>query len=88
MIKSVLTAVLFCFLVIPTTVRAEDQPIKVAASFSILADMIKQIGGEDVDVISLVGPDEDAHGFQPSPDDAKLLTEVEIIAINGLRYRR
>lgn len=60
-------------------------PIRVAASFSILSDMIQQIGGEDVAVETLVGPDQDAHTFQPAPQDVSKLVGAEIVAINGLK---
>lgn len=66
-------------------VAAQD-PIKVVASFSILGDMIEQVGGEDVVVDTLVGPGEDAHAFQPTPKDALRLAKANIIAINGLRF--
>lgn len=62
------------------------QPIRVVASFSIIADMVKQIGGSEVEVQTLVGADEDAHDFQPTPDAAKTLANAEIIAINGLKF--
>lgn len=77
-------------LLLPTTVFAaqetEPQPISIVASFSLLGDMVQQIGGDKVDVHTLVGPKEDAHTFQPSPQDALFLTDAEIIAVNGLRY--
>ena len=62
------------------------QPVSVVASFSILADMIQQVGGPWVSVQSLAGPDQDAHSFQPTPQDAIKLKEAEIIAINGLKF--
>lgn len=62
------------------------QPIKVVASFSILADMVHQVGGDNVEVTSLVGPDEDAHAFDPSPADAKALAQADVVVINGLGF--
>ena len=71
----------------PTVVVANDtQPIKVVASFSILADMVREVGGENVVVTSLVGPDEDAHVFDPSPADAKALAQADVVVINGLGF--
>lgn len=61
-------------------------PIKITVSFSILGDMVQQIGGEAVDVRVLVGPGQNSHQFQPKPQDAALLSDAEIIAINGLGF--
>ena len=47
--------------------------LSVMASFSIIADLVRQVGGERVDVTSFVGPDGDAHVYQPSAADAKRL---------------
>lgn len=71
----------------PAAVVANNtQPIKVVASFSILADMVHQVGGENVSVTSLVGPDEDAHVFDPSPADAQALARADVVVINGLGF--
>lgn len=58
--------------------------LKAVASFSILADLVREVGGERVAVSSLVGPDADAHSFQPSPADARRLKDARIIVVNGL----
>ena len=50
---------------------AHAQALEVATSFSILGDLVAQVGGERVKVRTLVGPDEDAHAFQPRPSDAR-----------------
>jgi zinc/manganese transport system substrate-binding protein len=58
--------------------------IKVAASFSVLADMVRQIGGERVEVKSLVGPNGDAHVYEPTPGDTRTLADAPILVVNGL----
>jgi zinc/manganese transport system substrate-binding protein len=58
--------------------------IKVAASFSILGDMVKQVGGDRVELITFVGPNGDAHVYEPTPVDAKALSESKVLFINGL----
>ena len=63
--------------------RADDK-LKVAASFSILGDMVKQVGGDRVEVVTFVGPNGDAHVYEPTPADAKALSESKILLINGL----
>src|SRR5262249_37727920 len=57
---------------------------KVEASFSILGDMVKQVGGHRVEVVTFVGPNGDAHVYEPTPADAKALSESKILVINGL----
>jgi zinc/manganese transport system substrate-binding protein len=60
------------------------EKIKVVASFSIIGDLVHQVGGERVEVVTLIGPNSDAHAFQPSPSDAKALLGAKLIVINGL----
>jgi zinc/manganese transport system substrate-binding protein len=65
--------------------RAADK-VKAVASFSILGDMVKQVGGDRIDVITLVGPDGDAHVYEPTPADAKNLATAQILFTNGLGF--
>jgi zinc/manganese transport system substrate-binding protein len=58
--------------------------IKVAASFSVLGDMVKQIGGDRVEVKTFVGPNGDAHVYEPTPGDARTLAASAVLVINGL----
>ena len=60
--------------------------VKAVASFSILGDMVKQVGGDRVEVVTLVGPDGDAHVFSPTPADAKALASAEIFFVNGIGF--
>src|SRR5688572_19076468 len=62
---------------VPGPAVAQAQPkLKVVASFSILADMTREVGGERVEVQSLVGADSDAHAFQPTPADARAVAQA------------
>ena len=61
-----------------------QERIPVVASFSIVADLVRQVGGERVAVTSLVAPNADMHSFQPAPSHAKLLTGAKLVVINGL----
>lgn len=76
-----LCAVFFAF-----SLHATEAPLKVVASFSILADIVKQVGGDKVCVETLVGPGVDAHLFQPAPSDARKLDGAAIFFINGLGF--
>ncbi|MCA1457348.1 zinc ABC transporter substrate-binding protein [Bradyrhizobium sp. BRP22] len=62
--------------------RAQDR-LKVVASFSIVADFVRNVGGDGVDVAMLVGPDGDAHVYRPTPTDAKKVAEAKLLVING-----
>jgi zinc/manganese transport system substrate-binding protein len=63
-----------------------DNPIPVVATFSILGDMVKRIGGDHVAVTTLVGADGDAHVYQPIPADARAVSQADILVFNGLAF--
>ena len=60
--------------------------MKVVATFSILGDLVREVGGEAVDVTTLVGPDSDAHTYQPKPTDARALAGAKVLVSNGLGF--
>jgi zinc/manganese transport system substrate-binding protein len=60
--------------------------VKAVASFSILGDMVREVGGDRVEVVTLVGPNGDAHVYQPTPADAKNLVTAQILFVNGLGF--
>lgn len=60
------------------------EPVKVVATFTILGDMVRQIGGDEVAVTTLVGPDGDAHVYEPTPADARALSAAKLVVANGL----
>lgn len=62
------------------------RPLRVVASFSILADWLRNIGGNAVNVHALVGPNADAHVFEPTPQDARRLQEADLVVVNGLGF--
>ncbi|NWD69217.1 metal ABC transporter substrate-binding protein [Pseudomonas gingeri] len=68
-----------------STAQAADK-LPVVASFSILRDITQQIGGDHIAVIGMVGPDADAHTYEPTPDDAKALLGAKLIVKNGLGF--
>jgi len=61
-------------------------PVPVTASFSILGDLVRVVGGERVRVTTLVGPDEDAHVFEPRPADARAIVQSRLLVVNGLGF--
>jgi zinc/manganese transport system substrate-binding protein len=69
--------------IVAVPAHARDK-INVAASLTILADFARNVGGDRVDVVSLVGPNGDAHSYVPSPADAKKLADAKLIILDGL----
>jgi zinc/manganese transport system substrate-binding protein len=63
--------------------RAQDR-LNVVASFSILGDFARNVGGDRVSVTTLVGPDGDVHVYTPAPADAKKIADAKLVVINGL----
>jgi zinc/manganese transport system substrate-binding protein len=72
-------------LLLPPLAGAEA-PLRVVASFSILGDLVHQVGGDRVVLTTLVGPGGDAHVFEPTPADARKLGEADVLVVNGLGF--
>jgi zinc/manganese transport system substrate-binding protein len=70
---------------LPAAAQTADK-LKVVATFSILGDMVRNVGGERVEVATLVGPNGDAHVYSPTPADGRRLTEAKIVFTNGLKF--
>src|SRR5215831_11249687 len=71
----------------PAAPQASSEPkLKVVATFSILGDLVASVGGDKVDVTVLVGPDSDAHTYQPRPSDARTLAAAQVLVSNGLGF--
>ena len=75
-----------CLALIATALPGRAEPLKVVASFSILGDLVRNAGGNAVDVTSLVGPGSDAHVYSPTPADARKVADAELIVVNGLGF--
>ena len=56
------------------------------ATFSILGDLVRQVGGDHVEVVTLVGPNGDAHVFEPGPKESAALAEADVLVANGLGF--
>jgi zinc/manganese transport system substrate-binding protein len=61
-----------------------QERLYVVASFSILGDFVRNVGGERVSVTTLVGPDGDVHVYTPAPADAKKIADAKLVVVNGL----
>ena len=60
--------------------------VPVTATFSILGDLVQQVGGDQVSVSRLVGPNGDAHVYQPTPQDIRTLAQSKLLVSNGLGF--
>ena len=76
---------LACVALIVAALPARAEPLKVVASFSILGDLVRNVGGS-IEVTTLVGPDSDAHVYSPTPADAKKIADAKLIIVNGLGF--
>jgi zinc/manganese transport system substrate-binding protein len=68
---------------VATPLHAQDR-LNVVASFSILTDLVKNVGGDKVNVTTLVGANGDVHVYTPAPSDAKKNADAKILFVNGL----
>ncbi len=60
--------------------------LKVVATFSFLGDLVKNVGGDKIDVRTLVGPNGDTHEYEPTPSDAAKLADADVICEVGLEF--
>ena len=73
-------------------IAAAAQPVhaqtrlRVVASFSILADIVRQVGGDRIEVTSFVGSGGDAHVYDPTPADSARIAAADLVIINGLNF--
>ncbi|HRD98540.1 MAG TPA: zinc ABC transporter substrate-binding protein [Rubrivivax sp.] len=70
----------------PLVVWSQARPPRVVASFSILADIAQELAPAGVQVMALVGPDADAHVYEPTPADSKRLAQADLMLVNGLGF--
>jgi zinc/manganese transport system substrate-binding protein len=84
--RRLLAAVLACAaLPAPAPSRAQSRP-RVVATFSILGNLVFEVAGDHVDLAVLVGPNTDAHTYQPKPADARTLAAARALVSNGLGF--
>ncbi|WP_455479561.1 metal ABC transporter substrate-binding protein [Bartonella sp. B23] len=81
--RFVLLGTLLLLIIFPFFASAHNK-IKVVASFSVLADLVKNVGGDHISITTLVGPNANTHTYEPTPRDVQTLRNAHIIFINGL----
>ena len=82
--KSVLMLSVAAFALSVFSVAAQARPVEAVASFTVIADMVKNVGGEQVHVTSLIGPNGDPHVYEPTPADAQALKKADVAFVSGL----
>ena len=80
--QSILAGLLSGLSLVATTAAAAEEKMKIVASFSILGDMVEQVIGDHASVTTIVGPDADAHIYQPSVADARSVADADVIFVN------
>ena len=84
--RSTLAAVGVLFAPALAASAQERAPVPVVATFSILGDFVRNVGGDRIRLTTLVGPDGDGHVYAPTPADARRLAEAKVVIANGLGY--
>jgi zinc/manganese transport system substrate-binding protein len=77
---------LFALTALPAAAETALTPLPVVASFSILGDFLREVGGDAVAVSVIVGPNSDAHVYEPTPADARKVSEARLVFVNGLGF--
>ena len=82
--RTALVALAAAGLAPPARAQAQAQKIPVVATFTVLADFARQIGGDRVDSTAIVGPNGDVHVYDPSPADSRRIAAAKLVIENGL----
>jgi len=82
--RSMLFGTLAAFALSGFSVLAQASPLEAVASFTVIADMVQNVGGERVHVTSLIGPNGDPHVYEPTPADAQALKKADVAFVSGL----
>jgi zinc/manganese transport system substrate-binding protein len=76
--------IMLCVLLLIASPLHAAEQLKVVASFSILADFVRNVGGDRINLTTLVGADSDVHVYTPAPSDAKRIADAKLVVVNGL----
>jgi zinc/manganese transport system substrate-binding protein len=81
-----LLCILVCAIALLAGNSTAEARVKAVASFSIIGDLVERVGGDDVILTTIVGPQADTHVYEPKPDDAKALANADLVFVNGLGF--
>jgi ABC-type Zn uptake system ZnuABC Zn-binding protein ZnuA len=82
--RSVIVVLLLLSLGLVLPVTAQDAPLRVVATYSVLGDFVQVVGSDQFELTVLVGLDGDPHVYEPTPQDVVALSEADILFENGL----
>ena len=85
-LRSLIVVLLLLSLNLVLPAAAQNEPLRVVITYSILGDLVQNIAGDAVELTVLVGPDGDSHVYEPTPQDAVALAEADLIFENGLEF--
>ncbi len=81
-----LLLIIMLMLILPSVKAQEDEALKVVVTFSILGDIVQNVGGEHIELSVIVGPNNDTHTFEPTPGDFIALADADLLFENGLEF--
>ena len=87
--KTIAKKIVLCFVSLSVAIASpstDQKKLKVVSSFSILGDIVKNVGGDHIDHTSIVGPNGDTHIYEPTPQDGILISDADLIFVNGLKF--
>jgi manganese/iron transport system substrate-binding protein len=79
--------ILSSLLVLPMPAIADDR-LKVVTTFTVIADMARNVAGEGVEVVSVTKPGAEIHGYEPTPQDIVAASDADLVLWNGLNLER
>jgi zinc/manganese transport system substrate-binding protein len=82
--KPMLLSSMAAFVLSAFSLLVQARPLEAVASFTVIADMVRNVGGERVHVTSLIGPNGDPHVYEPTPADAQSLRKADVVFVSGL----
>ncbi len=65
-----------------------QEPLKVVTTFTVIADMARNVAGEGVEVVSITKPGAEIHGYEPTPQDIVAASDADLVLWNGLNLER
>ncbi|WP_103256294.1 metal ABC transporter substrate-binding protein [Tabrizicola aquatica] len=72
---------------LPFAVQAQDK-LKVVTTFTVIADMARNVAGDGVEVVSITKPGAEIHGYEPTPQDIVGASDADLVLWNGLNLER
>ena len=75
--------VLVVILIVPPQLVAQGSKLSVVATTTLIADVARHVGGELATVTALIPPGSDVHAFQPTPQDAVIIAQADVVLVNG-----